>query len=85
MIFYGAGAALLALFGLLAGYGPVADFLATGTVPRLPRAVLAAALMILSALSLASGLILDSLTRGRREIKRLVYLQQPWAPLAPGG
>jgi glycosyltransferase involved in cell wall biosynthesis len=46
----------------------------TGLVPRLPTAVLAASLMLLAFLSLAAGLILDAVTLGRREAKRLAYL-----------
>jgi len=49
----------------------------TGLVPRLPTAILAAALMLLAFLSLTCGLILETVTRGRREIKRLAYLAQP--------
>jgi glycosyltransferase involved in cell wall biosynthesis len=55
-------------------------FLATGLVPRLPTAILSSALMVLSFLSLMSGLILDTVSRGRREMKRLAYLSYP----APG-
>lgn len=46
-----------------------------GQVPRLPTAVLATGLMILASLSLACGLILETVTRGRQEIKRLHYLE----------
>lgn len=46
----------------------------TGLVPRLPTAVLSASLMLLAFLSLATGLILDAVTLGRREAKRLAYL-----------
>ena len=46
-------------------------------MPRLPTALLATALMILAFLSLASGLILDTVTRGRWELKRLAYLAIP--------
>lgn len=52
-------------------------YLATGLVPRLPTAILATSLMLLSFLSLMSGLILDTVSRGRREIKRLAYLSYP--------
>jgi glycosyltransferase involved in cell wall biosynthesis len=55
-------------------------FFETGLVPRLPTAILATSLMLLSFLSLMSGLILDTVTRGRRELKRLTYLYYP----APG-
>ena len=52
-------------------------YLEFGVVPRLPTAVLAMGLMILAMLSLSSGLVLDTVTRGRREIKLLAYLAQP--------
>jgi len=47
-----------------------------GVVPRLPTAVLSMGLMILAMLSLSSGLVLDTVTRGRREMKLLAYLAQ---------
>ena len=53
------------------------SFCDTGLVPRLPTAVLATGLMLLAFLSLASGLILDTVTRGRWELKRLAYLAIP--------
>jgi hypothetical protein len=49
-------------------------FLQTGLVPKFPTAILCTGLMILSFLSLASGVILDSVSRFRRETKRLLYL-----------
>ena len=52
-----------------------ATYLREGLVPRLPTAVLATGLMLLACLSIAAGLILDTVTRGRREIKLLAYLQ----------
>jgi glycosyltransferase involved in cell wall biosynthesis len=51
-----------------------------GIVPRLPTAVLSTGLMILAVLSVSSGLVLDTVTRGRREIKLLAYLSQ--APIS---
>jgi hypothetical protein len=45
-------------------------------VPRLPTAVLSTGLMLAGFLSIASGLILDTVTRGRREMKLLAYLAQ---------
>lgn len=47
-----------------------------GLVPRLPTAVLSTGLMLLACLSIACGLILDTVTRGRRELKLLAYLAQ---------
>jgi len=72
--FFTAMAVFLALLGVLVGVRVITDYIATGLVPRLPSAVLATALEILSFLSLASGLILDSVARGRKEAKRLAYL-----------
>jgi len=51
-------------------------YLAEGIVPRLPTAVLSMGLMILAMLSVSSGLVLDTVTRGRREMKLLAYLSQ---------
>ena len=52
-------------------------YLEEGIVPRLPTAVLSMGLMILAVLSVSSGLVLDTVTRGRREMKLLAYLSQP--------
>ena len=54
----------------------VLEYMETVLVPRFPTAILATGLMILAFLSLACGLILDSVARGRRESKRLAYLAQ---------
>ena len=68
---------LLLLLGIGFGVPVVMEFLATGLVPRLPTAVLATGLMLLSFLSFAAGLILESVARGRKEFKRLAYLAVP--------
>src|SRR5262249_13985143 len=52
-------------------------YLELGIVPRLPTAVLSMGLMIVAVLSVSSGLVLDTVTRGRREMKLLAYLSQP--------
>lgn len=72
--FFTVGFALLAGSSVALGIPVVLQFLATGLVGRLPTAVLATGLMILAFLSLVCGLILDTVTRGRRELKRLLYL-----------
>jgi glycosyltransferase involved in cell wall biosynthesis len=64
----------LVLISLALGFPVVMQFLATGLVNRLPTAVLAMGLMILAFISLFCGLVLDTVTRGRRELKRLLYL-----------
>jgi glycosyltransferase involved in cell wall biosynthesis len=51
-------------------------YLQEGLVPRLPTAILATGLMLLAFLAVACGLILDTVTRGRRELKLLAYLAQ---------
>lgn len=71
-----AGAVLLAL-GLLIATPVVVDFMRTGLVPRLPTAVLATGIVLLSFLSFMCGLILDSVSRGRKEFKRIAYLAVP--------
>jgi glycosyltransferase involved in cell wall biosynthesis len=81
--FFAVTAAALALASILFAWPVVLTFLNTGLVPRLPTAVLSMGLMILAFLSLACGLILETVTRGRREMKRLRYLELP-APDFPG-
>jgi glycosyltransferase involved in cell wall biosynthesis len=67
--------AALFLVGAAAAGGPViVEYERTGLVPRLPTAVLATGLVLLSSLSFVCGLILDSVSRGRLESKRLAYL-----------
>jgi len=74
------------VFTLLAGLSlslaapVVLTYLETGLVPRLPTAVLACGTMLLAFLSLTCGVILDTVTRGRQEMKRIQYLAIP----APG-
>jgi glycosyltransferase involved in cell wall biosynthesis len=68
---------VLAALSLLFGTPVVTEYLATGQVPRLPTAVLAMGLMLLAFLSLTCGLILDTVTRGRWELKRMSYLAFP--------
>jgi glycosyltransferase involved in cell wall biosynthesis len=49
-------------------------YLRTGLVPRLPTALLCAAVMLFGAMLLVCGIILDTVTRGRTEAKRFAYL-----------
>jgi len=66
---------LLVSIGL--GIPLVVTYLEEGMVPRLPTAILTMGLIILALLSMSSGLVLDTVTRGRREMKLLSYLAQP--------
>jgi glycosyltransferase involved in cell wall biosynthesis len=74
VLFFGLiGAALLAL-ALILTIPLAITFVETGLVPRLPTAVLVTGLTILAFLCLFTGLILDTVVRGRREVRRLAYL-----------
>jgi glycosyltransferase involved in cell wall biosynthesis len=53
-------------------------FVEEGIVPRLPTAVLSVGVMLVAVMSLFSGLVLDTVSRGRRETKLLHYLAEPW-------
>ncbi len=80
MAFFGAGAGLLALVSLVLFLPVLMTYLDTGLVPRLPTLVAVIGLWILASLSLVCGLILGTVTRGRREMKRLAYLAVPPLP-----
>ena len=75
-VFSFAAACLLAT-GIALGIPVVLTFLGTGLVPRLPTALLSTGLVLLAFLSLTAGLILDAVSRGRKESKRLAYLAIP--------
>ncbi|MBI5261601.1 MAG: glycosyltransferase [Bradyrhizobium sp.] len=75
--FFTAIGIFLALVSIGLAIPILVTFLETGLVPRLPTAVLSMGLMIMAILSVSSGLVLDTVTRGRREMKLLAYLSQP--------
>lgn len=79
--FFGFIAGLLAILGVILGIPVVLTFLETGLVPRFPTVIAIVGLGILAALNVMTGLILDTVTRGRQEMKRLAYLAHP-APVA---
>ena len=66
----------LALVSIGLAFPIIVTYLEEGLVPRLPTAVLSTGLMIVAVLSVSSGLVLDTVTRGRREMKLLAYLSQ---------
>jgi Glycosyltransferases involved in cell wall biogenesis len=72
--FFTGVATLLFAASIVLGWPIVTEFIKTGLVPRLPTAILATGLMIMAAVSFVAGLILDTVTVGRREMKRLHYL-----------
>ncbi len=69
--------ALLAAASVVLAVPIVIEFIDTGLVPRFPTAILCTGLMLLAFLALACGFVLDTVTRGRRELKRLSYLRIP--------
>jgi glycosyltransferase involved in cell wall biosynthesis len=72
--FFSIVAGLLATSSVILAWPLFTSYFATGLVPRLPTAVLVTGLMVLAFMSLVAGLVLDTVTHGRREIKRLYYL-----------
>ncbi len=77
VLFFGGIAALLLLAALILAVPLVSTYLETGQVPRFPTAILATGITIVAVLFFFAGLILDTVTRGRREVRRLAYLSLP--------
>uniref|UniRef100_UPI0025DA478C glycosyl transferase n=1 Tax=Sphingomonas sp. TaxID=28214 RepID=UPI0025DA478C len=82
VLFFGTIGFGLLVLGLILATPLVMTYLATGLVPRVPTAILVTGLGIVAVLCLFAGLILDTVTRGRREVRRLAYLTHP-APVSP--
>jgi glycosyltransferase involved in cell wall biosynthesis len=77
VLFYGGLGALLLLAALILAAPLVVTYLDTGLVPRVPTAILVTGMTIVAVLCFFAGLILDTVTRGRREVRRLAYLSVP--------
>jgi glycosyltransferase involved in cell wall biosynthesis len=77
VLFYGGFAAFLAALGLVLAAPLIVTYAETGLVPRFPTAILVTGMMIVAFLSFGVGLILDTVVRGRREVRRLAYLSFP--------
>jgi glycosyltransferase involved in cell wall biosynthesis len=75
--FFSAIFAILAATSVILAWPVVTEFLATGLVPRFPTAILSTGIMLLAFHSLFSGLVLQTVTLGRKELKRLAYLAIP--------
>jgi glycosyltransferase involved in cell wall biosynthesis len=73
-LFYGAIGALLVVVAILLAIPLVRTYMETGLVPRFPTAILVTGMIIIAVLCVFAGLILDTVTRGRREVRRLAYL-----------
>ena len=76
LAFFGGIAAALGLASILLALPVVAEYMHTGLVPRLPTALLSTGVMLTAMLCGTVGLVLDTVTRGRREMKMLAYLAQ---------
>jgi glycosyltransferase involved in cell wall biosynthesis len=80
VLFYGSFGLALAALAIVLGIPLAVTYAHTGLVPRFPTAILITGLMIVAFMSFMCGLILDTVVRGRREVRRLAYLSFP----APG-
>ena len=76
-LFFSIISVILGLISLVLSLPVLMTYVSTGLVPRFPTAILAASIMLLAFLSFTCGLILDSVARGRREVKRMAYLSYP--------
>jgi len=79
-LFYGAIGAFFLGLAIVLAIPLVTTYLNTGLVPRFPTAILVTGMTVIAVLCFFAGLILDTVTRGRREVRRLAYLSFP----APG-
>ena len=77
VLFFGGIAALLVIAAVILAVPLVFTYIETGLVPRFPTAILVTGMTIVAVLSFFAGLILDTVTRGRREMRRLAYLALP--------
>ena len=80
VLFFGSIGALLVIAALVLAEPLIVTYAHTGLVPRFPTAILITGMVIIAVLCVFAGLILATVTRGRREVRRLAYLAQP----APG-
>ena len=83
VLFFGSFAALLLIAAIVLAVPLILTYLDTGLVPRFPTAILITGLGIVAVLSFFAGLILDTVTRGRREMRRLAYLAYPAPTVTP--
>ena len=77
VLFYGGIGALLLIAAILLAVPLVLTYMQTGLVPRFPTAILVTGMTVIAVLCFFTGLILDTVTRGRREMRRLAYLSLP--------
>lgn len=73
--FFGIIALILFLLGLIIGIPVIVEFVKTSYITKMPSAVLATGLVLLSAVSFQSAIILDTVTRQHREDYELNLLR----------
>ena len=84
LAFFGSAGLLLMALALTLAWPLFWTYAETGLVPRLPTAVLVMGLLLLASLSFVCGLVLDTMTRARHELKRIAYLAHPGPALVAG-
>ena len=77
VLFFGTIGALLLIAAIVLAVPLIVTYIDTGLVPRVPTAILITGMTIVAVLCFFAGLILDTVTRGRREVRRLAYLALP--------
>ena len=77
LAFFGYVGLLMIVLALALAWPLFVTYAQTGLVPRLPTAVLVMGLLLLASLSFVCGLVLDTMTRARHELKRMAYLALP--------
>jgi len=83
LAFFGMVGAILALLSVATGLPVIWEYFETGLVPRFPTAILSTGLMLSALLCFICGLIMENVSRGRKDLNRLLYLQHP-APSSLG-
>lgn len=84
LAFFGSAGLLLIALALALAWPLFLTYAQTGLVPRLPTAVLVMGLLLLASLSFVCGLVLDTMTRARHELKRMAYLAHSGPALETG-
>lgn len=81
LAFFSIGFFICLLASMILAVPVFETYFASGLVPRLPTALLCVALILFGTLLLVCGIVLDTVTRGRIEMKRLAYLALPAPPV----
>lgn len=77
LAFFSLGFGICALVSIVLAIPVFETYAETGLVPRIPTVILSSCLMVLGGILLTCGIVLDTVTRGRNEFKRLAYLSIP--------